>query len=284
MIKFKPHRTGPPAGSWRRLCQGLAIDVVGLSYRRPNALEFIRAGERLHLNNREYGVRARREPNNPHSRKGYATAIDGWWTEAGFFGGQRSREIHLGYLPEWASEEALDGRAPEPRIFAELYSAFRGDTDYVDIEVIVHVERTPSEIEAMALEQEERAADKLFTRALSRSLKILARVATADSGACGNEREQIAAFVREQHASAGRLIDEAAVQALVAEAVDDQPSHNAALGAARKLAEEGDIDTLRTALEASFRLARADGIEAQEEIAALKSIVASVRRKIDKGS
>lgn len=262
----------------------MAIDVAGLSYRRSNALAFIRAGKYLHENGREFGVRARREPNNPHSKKGFATAIDGWWVERGLFGGQRNREVHLGYLPSWASEEALEGRSPEPRIFAELYSVFKGDTDFVDIEVIVHVERTPAEIEQMEQERALRAAEKHFTRSLSRSVKILARVATADAGTCGDEGEQIATFIRFEHVAAGRTIDEDAVRALVQEAIDDEPSQASAQAAVRKLLEEDETEMLHRSLQAAIKLARADGVEAQEEIKSIKSLLASARRKIESSS
>jgi len=107
MLKIRPEPVGPPGDkhSWRKLNEGMSIEVAGVYYRRQNVIDFIKGADRASPS--QFGVTCRREPNNPHSPNGTATAVDGWWIGRGLLGGEKRHERHLGYLAQWASHDCL---------------------------------------------------------------------------------------------------------------------------------------------------------------------------------
>lgn len=277
-IKLYGDRKGPPEGKhWRRLNDGMSIDVAGLRYRRENAISFIDGASRAGKGN--FGVIARREPENRHSPHGTATAVDGWWwLGKGLFTSGRHRK-HLGYLPEWASHECLLGKSPEPEIFLDLYSCYLGHDGFVDVDIIVHVERTAAEVREM---ESEIAARDLRKQTLA-GLKVLARMA-AMSGRPENPAEMavMRGYVEVRAKDLGFQVRPDDIDKIVEAATGLAPSDQAVMGAVRGMATDD------AALEAMFRagvaMGRVDGVESPEEVKLLERILATARRRRAKSS
>lgn len=274
-IKLRGDRSGPPAGkSWRKINNGMTIEVAGLRHRKPSVAAFIRAANAA--GSGYFGVEARREPRNWHSK--YATAVDGWWNGMGLLtSARRRRTIHLGYLPEWASQECLLGKSPEPAIFVELYSCYLGYDGFVDVDIIVHVERTAEEVREL---ESQRAAKELRKLTLP-GLKVLAHMA-AMSGRPENPAEQavMRQFVEARAAGLGLAVEPTDMDKIVEAAAGLAPSSNAVMAAVRGMAS--DDDALEAVFRAGIAMGRVDGVESPEEVAFLKKVLATAKRRRDK--
>lgn len=271
-IKIKGNRDGPPAGkSWRKINHGMSIEVAGLRHRRGKVASFISGAARSGTGN--FGIEARREPNNPHSTYGTATAVDGWWLAKGFFSSVRQQQ-HLGYLPEWASQECLLGKSPEPAIFVELYSCYLGHDGFVDVDIIVHVERTADEVREL---ESELAAKDLRKQSLA-GLKVLARMA-AMSGRPENPAEMAVMrdYVEARAASLGLNVKSEDIDKIVEAATGLAPSDQAVMAAVRGMATEDDA--LETMFRAGVAMGRVDGVESPEEVKFLQRVLATAQRR-----
>ncbi|WP_398471529.1 hypothetical protein [Tardiphaga sp.] len=270
-IKIRGDRAPPPAEKhWRKINEGMSIEVAGLRYRRDEVAVFIEGA--AHAGIGRFGVEARREPNNPHSANGTATAVDGWW-RLGSLPLSTNRK-HLGYLPQWASHECILGKAPEPAIFLELYSAYLGFDGFVDVDIIVHVEMSESEAREIKAEA---AADELRRRSLP-GLKILARMA-AMSGRPENPGEMavMRGYVEARARDLGLDVRAGDINRIVEAATGLAPSDQAVMTSVRNMATDD------AALEAMFRagiaMGRVDGVESPEEIKFLSRVLATARRR-----
>lgn len=272
-IKIKGDRKGPPSSKrWQKINNGITVEVAGLRHRRGNVAAFIEGASRAGVGN--FGVEARREPNNPHSTYGLATAIDGWWWLGKGLFSSGNHKKHLGYLPEWAAQECLRGKSPEPEIFLELYSCYLGHDGFVDVDIIVHVEMTAGEIRQRDAEM---AAGELRRQSLA-GLKILARMA-AISGRPENVAEMavMKSYVETRAKDLGLNVSNSGIDQIVEAATGLAPSNTAVLAAVRKMATDD------AALEAMFRagvaMGRVDGVESPEEVKFLSRILATARRR-----
>lgn len=109
--------------------------VVGIQHRRGAAEAFAIAAERAGRDGRIYGVRLKREAANRHDSN--AIAVHGFADVRGWFG-RRRREWHIGYLPrELAAELMRDLLLRNVPVAAELWSIYRGESGFLDFNVIV---------------------------------------------------------------------------------------------------------------------------------------------------
>lgn len=275
MIKIKGERIGPPADrSWRKLNDGFIVEVAGLRYRRDAAADFVKGAERAGSGG--FGISPRREPDNPHSNNGTATAVDGWWLRRGLFG--EKREVrHLGYLPSWASHECLFEKIPEPAIHLDLYSCYLGDDGFVDVDMIISVERTALEVrefEAVRLAREAR-------KHCLPGLKVLARIAAVDgSHDDPAEVNEMRVYVATRTANLGIAVSDKDIEDIVEAARGLSPSDQAVLAAVRAMAT--DDAALQDLFKSALSLARADGKESAEEVELLRRILATARRRREK--
>ncbi|BCJ92401.1 hypothetical protein IZ6_31360 [Terrihabitans soli] len=277
VIKIKAEREGPPKDrQWRRLNDGMSVEVAGLRFRRHNVVEFIRGADKA--GDGRFGIAARREPENPHSPHRTATAVDGWWVRRTLLGGDAREERHLGYLPEWASQECLLGKSPEPQIFVEVYSAYLGQDEFVDVDIIISVERTAEELEELEAERRSKQVVKEARKQCMPGLKILARLAATD-GDC-EESSEVAVmrdYVQTRCRRLGFQLNTGTFEQFVEAAKGLMPSDQTVLAAARSFAE--DDESLDEIFKAALTLARADGDESDGEIALLRKVLSTVRRK-----
>jgi hypothetical protein len=276
-IKIKGERVAPPADRcWRKLNDGMSVEVAGLRYRRDIVAEFIQSAERAAPGG--FGVTVRREPDNVHGANGNATAVDGWWMQRGFFGPKRQVR-HLGYLPSWASHECLFGKTPEPAIHVDLYSCYLGHDGFVDVDIIVYVERTAAEVREVESARAIREARKHCLP----GLKVLARIAAAD-GRVGDTGEItiMRDYIANRVSRLGISISSEVIEQIVEAAAGLPPSDQAVLAAVRTMAND-DL-ALQDLFRSGLALARADGEESQGELDILRRILATARRKREKGS
>lgn len=119
---------------WPRPAMEPAFDVVGIGYRRDAALKFAKAVMKCEAANRNYGVVGLREPSNPHDPN--SIMVLGYWIERGWFGGEKTRRVHVGYVPADFAAEIVKayGRNRDPDL--SLYSVYLSDDGFVDITVI----------------------------------------------------------------------------------------------------------------------------------------------------
>jgi len=248
----------------------MSIDVAGLRYRKPDVIKFINGANEASAGN--FGVVARREPNNPHSRHGHATAVDGWWLHDGFFR-ESKKTAHIGYLPEWASQECLEGRSPEPAIFVDLYSCYLGHDDFVDVDIIVYVEQSPDEVR----EQEESAAVRILLKSAMPGLKVLARIgAMSERPNAQGELAIMKGYVESRAKDLGITASPEGVGRIAEAASGLAPSDSAVMAAVRAMAL--DDNALAATFSAAIALARLDGKEGPGEVKLLKRILATAGR------
>jgi hypothetical protein len=277
--KIFGERAALPPGNWRRLNGGMSIEVAGVWHRKPDVQHFIREAEAAGQGH--FGVVARREPENPHGR-GNAIAVDGWWIKKGFFGGEKTERVHLGYVPAWASSEAIEGKQPEPAIFVDLYSAYLGHDGFVDVDIIVHVERTAAEQAEREAERESKRRAREMRNGVLRGLRVLARIAAADGHRGPEEERVMRAYIASRYVKAGMGTPLELIDDLMSSAIGSAPTDQAASAAVRAIAE--DDDALSDLFNAMLALARADGSEDEGEIAAIRKVIAAVRRRREKAA
>jgi uncharacterized tellurite resistance protein B-like protein len=277
-IKIYGERPGPPSDiPWREYGYGYT-SVAGLQHRRAAVLKFIRAAAELDPN--EFGVTARRDAGNRHDR--FAIAVDGWWQASRILGGSKLEKTHIGFLPHHVAEGILRGKSPEPRVFVELYSAYIGEDGgyaepFVDLDVVVHCEMTSAEIEEEEAERAALQSAKEAKALCSGGLKALARIAWAD-GKIGREEEAIMReYTQARCARAGIALDENSLEKLIAAARATSPSDGTATNAVRLIAD--DSVALQELFDHALRLARADDAEHEAEIAVLRRMLNTAKKR-----
>lgn len=111
-----------------------AFDVEGIGYRREAAQRFARAAMKCEAANRYYGVVATREPNNPHDTN--AIMVIGNWVQRGWFGGEKTRTVHVGYVPADLAKDIVEAYGPTRDPELSLYEIYLGAGGFVNIKVI----------------------------------------------------------------------------------------------------------------------------------------------------
>ena len=122
-----------PDGEW---VQTSHIEkVMGVAYRKPEALAFTKAAKRAEKQGCIYGVRLELEPGNPVDKN--AVMVWGVAENKRWFGGIKQAEWHIGYLSAaLATELHRDLLSLGRPIAAELYSIFE-DGEFFDFNIIV---------------------------------------------------------------------------------------------------------------------------------------------------
>lgn len=131
MANFRKVKGGGvlPSGDWRRVTE--LQTVVGLHYRKPNAVEFAKAAFRAHENGEPFGLVAEREPSNPHDR--HAVKIIGWGQgRSAIFGRRIPLSLHIGYVDADTSGN-IAARVPDVPLAAEFYSLYEGRGGFIDV-------------------------------------------------------------------------------------------------------------------------------------------------------
>jgi hypothetical protein len=123
-----------PQGDWVGFTN--AISIVGVSMRRAEAAAFADAVSEAERRRLIYGVNLQYEPNNPDDPN--ALAVIGTAERKALFGGIKTREWKIGYLPREIAVEVVDELIkPGLPVGIELFSIYRGSAGYVDFKVIV---------------------------------------------------------------------------------------------------------------------------------------------------
>lgn len=121
-----------PEGRWD-LFYPATLKVAGVHHRKGDAGAFadaVKAAEQARL---RYGVRIVAEPTNPFD--GNALAVYGWAEVRGWLKSSR-REWKVGFVPASLAADVAEQRAAGKRLQldAELYSVYRSDDDFIDIQ------------------------------------------------------------------------------------------------------------------------------------------------------
>ncbi|QIG49088.1 hypothetical protein G5V57_15990 [Nordella sp. HKS 07] len=118
-----------PDGKWSRVTQ--LQRVVGVQYRKRNAVEFAKLVFAAARKGNPYGLLAEREPDNPHDRN--AVKIIGWGiAKSTFLGRKVPVNLHLGYLDADTSGRLAE-KFPDIPLAVEFYSLYEGRLGYIDI-------------------------------------------------------------------------------------------------------------------------------------------------------
>lgn len=118
-----------PEGNWKRVTE--LQSVVGLHYRKPNAIEFAKTVFAVHPEGRPFGLIAEREPSNPYDP--HAVKISGWVPRrTRFLGREVPVELHVGYVDADTSGRIAE-KFPDVPLAAEFYSLYEGMLGYIDI-------------------------------------------------------------------------------------------------------------------------------------------------------
>lgn len=131
MANFRKVKGGGslPEGDWRRVTE--LQTVVGVQYRKSNAVEFAKYAFRAHERGEPFGLIAEREPSNPHDR--HAVKIIGWYEGKSTFLGRRVPiNLHVGYVDADTSGRTAE-KFPDVPLAAEFYSLYKGRLGYIDI-------------------------------------------------------------------------------------------------------------------------------------------------------
>lgn len=122
-----------PEGKWVQTT--LAESVVGVHYRKADAVAFAHAAQKAEAKGLVYGVELEHRPDNPHD--GNAIAVVGIAEEKGWFS-RRLGRWHIGYLDrDLASEIISDLVSNGIAVAAQLYSIYEGKDGFLDFKVIV---------------------------------------------------------------------------------------------------------------------------------------------------
>ena len=122
-----------PDGKWVQTT--VAESVVGVHYRKANAIAFARVARKAEAKGLQYGVQLEHRPDNPDDTN--AIAVIGVAEQKGWFS-RRVGQWHIGYLDRnLASEIISDLVSKGIAVAAQLYSIYEGKDDFLDIKVIV---------------------------------------------------------------------------------------------------------------------------------------------------
>jgi hypothetical protein len=131
MENFRKVKSGGslPDGEWSRLTE--LLSVVGVHYRKPNAVEFAKAAFAAHSKGEPFGLIAEREPTNIHDP--HAVKILGWGHgRSTFLGRKIPISLHVGYVDAETSGHVAE-KFPEMPLAAEFYSLYEGRGGFIDI-------------------------------------------------------------------------------------------------------------------------------------------------------
>ncbi|MGE0006419.1 MAG: hypothetical protein AB7S92_12590 [Parvibaculaceae bacterium] len=131
MANFRKVKGGAtmPEGKWRRVSE--LQNVVGIQYRKANAVEFAKATFQAHERCEPFGLLTEREPSNPHDP--HAVKIIGWSNRRSMFLGRHVPiRLHVGYVDADTSGRVAE-RFPNAPLAAEFYSLYEGRLGYIDI-------------------------------------------------------------------------------------------------------------------------------------------------------
>lgn len=170
MANFRKVKGGGtiPEGQWKRVTE--LQSVVGIQYRKPNAIEFAKAAFTAHASGDPFGLIAEREPNNPHDR--YAVKIIGWGSgRSAFLGRKNSLNLHVGYVDAETSGRIAE-KFPDVPLAAEFYSLYEGRLGYIDICFFLVA---PADMAAVS------ARSRRLVEAISDELLVLIYAAKADN-------------------------------------------------------------------------------------------------------
>lgn len=122
-----------PDGKWVQTT--LTESVVGVHYRKADAVAFARAARKAEAKGLQYGVQLEHRPDNPADTN--AVAVMGVAEQKGWF----SRSVgqwHIGYLDRDLAAEIVSGLVSRGiPVAAELYSIYEGKDGFLDFKVIV---------------------------------------------------------------------------------------------------------------------------------------------------
>jgi|GEM_PF-7022013 len=170
MANFRKVKGGGtmPGGQWRRVSE--LQSVVGVQYRKQNAIEFTKAAFAAHEHGDPFGLFAEREPNNPHDR--HAVKIIGWGSgRSAFLGRKVPINLHIGYVDADTSGRIAE-KFPDVPLAAEFYSLYEGRLGYIDICFFLVA---PADMAAAS------ARSRRLIEAISDELIILIYAAKADN-------------------------------------------------------------------------------------------------------
>lgn len=170
MANFRKIKGGAtmPDGQWRRVTE--LQSVVGVQYRKPNAIEFAKAGFAAHQRGDPFGLIAEREPTNPHDP--HAVKIIGWGNgRSTFLGRKVPLNLHVGYVDADTSGRIAE-KYPDVPLAAEFYSLYEGRMGYIDICFFLVA---PKEMAAAS------ARSRKLIEAISDELIVLIYAAKADN-------------------------------------------------------------------------------------------------------
>jgi len=122
-----------PAGQWVQTT--MVESVVGVQYRRADAQAFVSAVRKAEQKGLVYGLQLEHRPNNPKDPN--AIAVFGVAERKGWFK-VGVKEWLVGYLNrDLAAELVRDLLGRGTPVAAELYEIYIGDTEFIDIKLIV---------------------------------------------------------------------------------------------------------------------------------------------------
>lgn len=122
-----------PEGKWVQITALFA--VAGIAFRKENGLNFFKAIRKAHTSGLTYGVNLEWQPNNKADP--YAIAVFGISDVKTLFG-MRSKPWHIGYVPaETAKQVHHEYVANDIAVAAELYDAYLGKDEYLEIRIIL---------------------------------------------------------------------------------------------------------------------------------------------------
>jgi len=122
-----------PDGEWVKTT--LTESVVGVHYRKADAIAFARAARKAEAKGLVYGVELEHRPDNEHDPN--AIAVIGFAERKGWFKCTVNR-WHIGYLDRDIAAEIVGDLASKGiPVAAELFSIYESDNGYLDFKVIV---------------------------------------------------------------------------------------------------------------------------------------------------
>lgn len=197
MANFRKVKGGSlmPEGDWKRVTE--LQKVVGVQYRKPNAIEFARAAFRAHENGEPFGLSAEREPDNPHDR--HAVKILGWGEGRSTFLSRKTRlSFHVGYVDAYTSGRIAE-KFPDVPLAAEFYSLYEGPGGYIDISFFVVA---PTHLAAVS------ARSKRLIEAISDELTVLIYTAKSDNKLGRLEHDILGRYAELRAHDLGMLFDD----------------------------------------------------------------------------
>lgn len=230
MANFRKVKGGAsmPEGNFRRVTE--LQTVVGLHYRKPNAIEFAKAVFTAHPKGLPFGLIAEREPSNPHDR--HAVKISGWFPRrTAFLGREVISELHVGYVDRDTSGHIAE-KFPDVPLTAEFYSLYEGRLGYIDICFFLSA---PAEL-AFSV------GSRSLVEAISDELIILIYAAKADGKLGRFEHDILGRYAEHRAQDLGMRLDEEEITEMRRWCKSQNPEGEDAEAAILRLAERPQAD------------------------------------------